>query len=361
MKQLHKLLSCSCALFLSLLSPAFSDFAHTPGKNSVIVLQGEVTVDGQQRSDLGRSFADTLTGGLLKTKAYSVIDHLSNQPLAKAIEESTYLAPEQSAVSIGKATGARYIFVPRMIIEGDFHKLTMKKIRVSDGQVIDMFETHGTGGRETMFVLVGDALKDIYRKTARDPARLGKTSTGEPLPLVLPEPAGLDATPLPIPGSYEPVRPLVERTPPAAPVVEQTEVVSADTQRIPEGLKLENGTHVREAETEPAITLGMIAAATPEPPEIKDPATEVENKFARYMGTVSTVNSEWRFCILKLRIKHPLNVGDQLSIRTGAIVPNQVTMKVTKVEGTHVVADLVDDVDLKKIRVGQKFYKWTPR
>ena len=96
MNYTNKILSCLCVSLLSLLSPAFCDFTRVPGKSPIIVLQGEVTVDGQQRPDLGRSFADTITGGLLKTKAYSVLDHLGNQPLAQAIE-----AREQQMPGLG--------------------------------------------------------------------------------------------------------------------------------------------------------------------------------------------------------------------------------------------------------------------
>jgi hypothetical protein len=343
-------------LLCSLPSPALSDFTHTPGKSSVVVLQGEVTVDGQQRPDLGRSFADTITGGLLKTKAYVVLDHLGNRPVATAVENAPSLAPEQSAVAIGKGMGARWIFVPRMIVEGDFNKLTLKRIRVSDGQVVDVFETHSSGDRSTMFLLVGEALKDIYTKTARDPARLGKTSTGEPLPL----PDRLDLDPTPIPGSYR-KDPAPRDQDPAATepdTIVATEVASRDSQGVPSGLKLEDGTHVPASESEPKAEAVAEEAGTA---KIKDHATETKDQFARYMGTISSINPDWRFCILKLRTSKELKISDLLSVKTGSIVPSQATLTITKIEGHQAVADLVEDAELETLKVGQAFYQWTPK
>ena len=368
MKYTTKLLSCLCVFLASLQSPARSDFQHTPGKSSVIVLQGEVTVDGQQRPDLGRSFADTITGGLLKTKAYSVIDHLSNQPVAKAIEESPVLAPEQSAVAIGKELGARWIFVPRLIVEGEFNKLTLKKIRVSDGQAVEVFETHAVGDRSTMFLLIGEALKDIYTSTARDPSRLGKTSTGEPLPVR--EPEGLDPTP--VGGSYKTVPDPIKNSPSVGikkpGPAKETRVASAGGRGIPEGLKLGASASVTTEEKsekpkakKPAKVEKEKGAEEKPPTKIKDHATETEDKFARYMGTISTVNPDWRFCILKLRTTKEIKVGDVLSVKTGTIVPLEATLEVTKIEGNQAVADLVDGADVKAIKVGQTFYQWTEK
>lgn len=374
MKYPIKLLSCLGVSLISLQLPARSDFTHTPGKSSVIVLQGEVTVDGQQRPDLGRSFADTITGGLLKTRAYSVLDHLGNQSLEQTIENNGSLAPEQSVVALGKEIGARWIFVPRMIVEGDFQKLTLKKIRVSDGQVVEVFETHSTGDRSTMFLLVGEALKDLYKQAAREPERLGKTSTGEPLPE--PAPGELDPAPITIPGSYPPApRPRKEGAAPATPKsprqIPATEVASADSKRLPVDLGLDEGAGDSAAPrgSKPAEKPATGSATDPAPgdspaaapAQIKDPAVETEDKFARYMGTISTVNQDWRFCILKLRTNKELSAGDFLSVKTGTIVPDEATLEITKIEGNQAVADLVDDADLDSIKVGQAFYQWVDK
>lgn len=367
-----KLLSCVSGMLLSLQSLALSEFTPPPGKTPVIVLQGEVTIDGQQRPDLGRSFSDTLTGGFLKAKVYHVIDHLSNQPTAQAIEASPDLAPEMSAVSVGEASGARWIYVPRMIVEGDFQKLTMKKIRVSDGQVVDVFETHASGDRSTMFVLVGEALRDIYANAEGDAAMEQELAVGdETIPQADPE--ALDpAPPLP-PGSYTPEPELAD--PEASPVeagdatveagdatVEEAEaeLPSPEPKPVPTGLKLVNGTYVRDDAALASKRLGAPPTSTVEPVKIKDPATETEEKSARYVGTVAAVNSEWRFCVIRARSdESSLRTGDQLSVKTGAIVPNEVMLRVTKIEGRQAVADLEKGVDLATIKPGHKIYQWT--
>ena len=378
MKANTKLLSCVSGVLLSLQSLALSEFSPPSGKTPVIVLQGEVTIDGQQRPDLGRSFSDTLTGGFLKAKVYHVIDHLSNQPIAQAIEASPDLAPEMSAVSVGEASGARWIYVPRMIIEGEFQKLTMKKIRVSDGQVVDVFETHATGDRSTMFLLVGQALRDIYAKAESDAAMEQELAIGEEaMPLDVPE--ALDPTPPLPPGSYtpepeptdpEPADPeaspadegdataeATEATEAASPT--EAELPSPEPKPVPAGLKLVNGTYVRDDAALASNRLGASPTSTAEPVKIKDPATETEERSARYVGTVAAVNSEWRFCVIRARSDESLRTGDPLSVKTGAIVPNEVMLRVTKIEGRQAVADLEKGVDLATIKPGHKIYQWT--
>ena len=348
MKHIHKVLSCSCALLLSLQTPALSDFAHTPGKSSVIVLQGEVTVDGQSRPDLGRSFADTITGGLLKTKAYSVIDHLSSQPLAETTGQIPTVAPEQSAIALGKASGARWIYVPRMVVEGDFQKLTLKKIRVSDGQVVDLFETHGTGEKSNMFVLIGDSLRHIYQETSRPPRITKRKAT------TLPEPDTTDLDPNPVGGSYRD-EPAPEPEQEIPPVETETKVVS----NAPAAPPAETETDVEVSAEAESENTGEIGRQSPER-QIIDPATQIKDYEAHYGGTISTINNEWRFCVLKVRSKQ-LQVGDQLSVRTGKIVPNETTLTITKLEGTQAVADLSDDFEPGSLKVGQRFYKWLPK
>ncbi len=377
MKSTPNSLSClgGLLLALSLQASASGEPASSVPKAPVIVLQSEVTIDGEQRPDLGRSFSDTLTGGFLKAKNYDVIDHLSNQPIAQAIENSTQLAPELSAVSIGEAAGARWIYVPRMVVEGDFHKLTMKKIRVSDGQVIDVFETHSNGDRSTMFLLVGEALKDIYANAASDAAQLRRMTASTKLEQLGPD--GLDPTPDLPSGSYTPVpEPVAQPTdPPAAPdpavvppVDEATEAsdhepakeVSASQEKpVPEGLKLVNGTYVRDENSLSSRRPAAGAAASSPAAEIEDPATETEDRVAKHVGTIASVNSEWRFCVLKIRGSESLRTGDQLSVKTGAIVPNEITLKVTKTESRQAVADLASSADLATLKVGQKVYQWT--
>ncbi|MGI9239215.1 MAG: hypothetical protein ACR2RV_00350 [Verrucomicrobiales bacterium] len=386
MKSLPNLLSClGCLAFTPILQAAAADGpAAADRKIPVIVLQGEVTIDGQQRPDLGRSFSDTLTGGFLKAKSYSVIDHLSNQPIAQAVENSTQLAPELSSVSVGEATGASWIYVPRMVVEGDFHKLTLKKIRVSDGQVVDVFETHADGDRTTMFRLVGDALKDIYANAASDAAQQRKMAASTQLDHL--DADELDPTPTLPAGSYTPAPdsapdsvpdpvlddPLAEPiataaeesspiTDPVTPEDEEpvAEIIATPEKSVPAGLKLVNGTHVRDDASLSAKRPAAAAAKLAQSAEIKDPATETEEKVARYVGTVASINSEWRFCVLKMRGSESLRKGDQLSVKTGAIVPNQITLKVTKTEGRQTVADLLSSADLSSLKAGQKVYKWT--
>ena len=128
----------------------------------------------------------------------------------------------------------------------------------------------------------------------------------------------------------------------------ETRVASANNQRVPDGLELES---------KPKPTAEVPA----EPAKIKDPAIETEDKYARYMGTISTVNPDWRFCILKLRTTKELRIGDTLSVKTATIVPSEATLEITKIEGNQAVADLVDGADLESIRVGQAFYQWTEK
>jgi len=155
MKNFRRLIALSFPLLPALVGEAafYSEADRIP----VLVMPSEVTVDGEERPAFGRSFTDTLTGGLLKSGGFSVIDYLSNGPIAAEIAKAPPGSPvERSAGQFGQLTGAHLVYVPRLVVEDDYLRMTVKKIRVNDGAVLAVYETEARGERATMFTLADE-------------------------------------------------------------------------------------------------------------------------------------------------------------------------------------------------------------
>ncbi len=301
---------------------ASAAFQYEADKVPVLVMQSEVTVDGEERPALGRSFTDTLTGGLLKSGGFSVIDYLSNGPIAAEIAKAPPgRAPELSASQFGQMTGAHLVYVPRMVVEDDFLRMTIKKIRVTDGAVLAVYETDARGGRETMFTLAEDLLGQINAELNRERAeksaadrRLRKA--GETLLETLePEETPLSESP---PGT--PLDPAPSEVVEAAPL-EATEA---------------------PLEAKPA-PLAMAAKK----PEKKMPPTQD-------VGSVTTVNQDYGFCILNVIRGVEVAVGDELRVLIDDPLIPMVKLRVSKLEGRQAVAERVSGGTMDRVSPGQR-------
>lgn len=363
------------ATFTALAAPA----EHRPGKLPVLVLPGEVTVEGTPRPDLGRSFGDTITAGLIKSGSFTVIENL-DRAADRTIDGTP--SPETTLAAIGTDSAAHYAFIPRMIVEGTFHKFSLKKLRVSDGEIIDIYEASASSeDRSQMFELLEQTMKNVYADIDEDQKRLEKIDDAavakfeEELDLD-PEPprysstedfdagaesdaeAGLDAEAdaklRELSGAPEPPAPAPRKASEVTPPAAETKAVRPETPKK----------HVRNSppeETTPpedrdTAKSGPKTAKNGTPPETtpSEPLTEV----AEYAGRVRTVNADWDFCIIEVAKSGMLKVDDEILVRSSTSLEPLGKLRVSKVEGRQIVADSVGDLQLSSVRPGFKTYRW---
>ena len=101
-------------------------------------------------------------------------------------------------------------FVPRMVVEEDYNRFTLKKIRVSDGEVVDIYESSTISlDRAAMFELLDQSMRQVYSDIARSARAERKALEGAKTPL--------DPDPLPPAAEGVPPTPPVEETKPSPP------------------------------------------------------------------------------------------------------------------------------------------------
>jgi hypothetical protein len=309
-----------------------------PGKIPVFIAPGEVTIDGQPRPDLGRSFSDTIAGGLLATNQFTIID--SNiAPMAEPAADPFADPPEKTVAAVGP--NAHYAFVPRLVVEDSYHRLTLKKVRVSDGEVVEIYEkSTDSTQRSAMFKLLDDTMKVVYadlspRSRKPKPQRVGVIDLD-------PDPATTGVV-------VVPPKPTVQYPPPP-------EEKAKPEPRITEPKP------VRKIPDRPIMS-------APKPPPKKKPATakrgtkpvdvtppDPASSEPQYAGRLRSVNSTWNFCIIEAAKGVRLKKNDQLQVRSSTSLESLGTLRVSMVEGGQVIADSVD-VPLESLRSGLKVYR----
>lgn len=325
----HLLSSALCICAASLISVATSSAIE---KVPILVMQTEATVDGELRPQLGRSVTDSLTGGLLKTEYFTIIDYMSSEEVAAELsKDHTPRAPEQNAVRFGEITGAKYFFVPRMIVEEYYSRMSVKKIRVSDGEVLSVYECSCENDHSGMFKLSDDILTQIYKDVSRERAlkyaderrqKNGMEREDDPMK-VEPDPQHKDNT-----GTVE--------------VVESSIVAPESTDGAPKAEEMESS---------------IASEVTPE--KLEAAAVKDEGNFSTEVaGTISAVNTDWRFCIINITKGGKVEIGEELRVLLDDPLLNVAKLKISKVEGRQVVADILTDIDPGLLKPGLRAFRW---
>jgi hypothetical protein len=313
-----------------------------PAKVPVFIAPGEVTINGDPRPDLGRSFSDTIAGGLLNTGSFTIIDP-AIAPAGPAAGGDTPPPPEQVAAQ--SARGAHYAFIPRLVVEEDYHRLTLKKVRVSDGEVIEIYERSAQDlDRAAMFRLIDEAMKLVYNDLARDRSRKARADR-EAIAELNPDPGAS--------GSVTVVPPIPKITvhyPPSDPEPEP-----------------EPNPKPHVSEPKPAANISvsppkiMPSKAAPEPKKREDKPADLaageDSEAAEYAGRLRAVNTDWHFCIIEVAKRGMLKVDDELHVRGSTSPESLGKLRVSKVEGSQVVADSIN-VSLEDLRTGFKVYRF---
>ena len=329
---------------LAVAAPLVSADPALPGKVPVFIAPGEVTINGEPRPDLGRSFSDTIAGGLLGTKSFTIIDPVIAAEDPAAADDAPP-APEEVAAK--SARGAHYAFIPRLVVEENYHRLTLKKVRVSDGEVVDIYERSAQDiDRSAMFRLIDEAMKLVYNDVARNRSRQARAEREAII--------SLDPDPAPEPSGTVTIVPRKPKVtvyyPPDDPEPKTKPTV---TEPKPSG-------NIVAASPPRTRAKPLIVEPKPDDKETKPldvSEAEEASEVAEYAGRLRAVNTDWDFTIIEVAKRGSLKVDDELLVR-GSTSPEPLgKLRVSKVEGSQVVADAID-VALEDLRAGFKVYRW---
>lgn len=125
----------------------------------VAIYAEDVTVDGTRRPDLGRALADSLSTHLLRRGQMRVFN-LTTQETTTGTQT---LALPKAAPDKGPALGKDidYLLSFNLFSNASEHRLTVKKTRVSDSELIDSYQFFKYGRVSDVFALVGKIVERV--------------------------------------------------------------------------------------------------------------------------------------------------------------------------------------------------------
>lgn len=135
----------------------------------VVVVPNDVTVDGKTRPDIAQALADSFAAGLLKTGDYRVFQADVPAPKSKG---------KKGDVSLGSSSGGNakvpadvdIKFTFNLVGEENEYRFTLKKIRASDSEVLEVHELETRGKLDKVFGLVPNVLMKMQAKVKQKPA-----------------------------------------------------------------------------------------------------------------------------------------------------------------------------------------------
>ena len=296
---------------------AFTSLVHADGDWSVAkavkprmaVFAEDVTVDGVRRPDLGRALADSLTTALLRRGQVRVFN-LSTTETTTGTQ--TLSKPGDAVHAERLDDDLDYLLSFNLFSMGSEHRLTVKKTRVSNSELIDSWPINHYGRVSELFGLVPRIVDRVDPK----PVVHGFPVTQSPSelrPHVRPENNPHFASDYANPASpgYDPIRLNAEQNAPA---------VLADLAHVPKALVYQE------------------------------------------VGSIAFINDLWKFAIVRPHQGVRLNANDPLHVlyEEGDVYAN---LRVTNVERAGTVADYGGITPRHHpLMKGDKVYGWaTPR
>ncbi|MCP4846769.1 MAG: hypothetical protein GY899_02345 [Verrucomicrobiaceae bacterium] len=298
-------------------------------KQPILVIPGEVTIDGISRPDLGRSFCDSITGKLLKSGKFTIADQVSTNSQGVANKEGStgeIINPEKIVKQLAGKTTAHYALIPRMISEDDFSKFSIKKLRVADSEVVSVYQASAVSTkRATMFDLLDEATNHLLREVYAEQSRIRRQNRPSIIDLEKPRTEKTSAT------KRNPDDEGKNRKP--------TTTVAANT---PPGSQKE------KSQEQPPASVDR---------KVEGDEAEKTQKTAQYVGRICAVDAKWHFCVIELDKNHSLQVDDLVLVRTDNPAKSISRLNVSRIEGNKVIADCQEN-DISSLRLDLKVYRW---
>ena len=317
--------------FTTMLGLLAAESIQPKQKQQILVIPGEVTIDGISRPDLGRSFCDSITGKLLQSGVFTIVDQVSTNSqgiVNKGSSTGERINPETIVKQLAGKTTAHYALVTRMISEDDFSKFSIKKLRIADSEVVSVYQASAVSTESaTMFDLLDKATNHLLREVYAEQSRIRRETRPSIIDL---EKSGTANTSVAkrAPDDHE-----KNRQPATA--------ASAITPPV------NNKTEIRFQKNAPA-SIGSKAEGD---------EAEKAQKTAQYVGRICAVDAKWQFCVIELEKEHSLQVDDLLLVRTENPEKSISKLNVSRIEGDKVIADFKDD-DIPSLRLDLKVYRW---
>ncbi len=287
-----------------------------PAKPKVAIMEATVTLNGENRPDLGRSFSDSLASGILKTGAVDIID---TETFAKAEN-----GQKQSPVQVGSASGAAFVYVPTIVGQDEFYKLTLKKLAIPSGRIEEITEESASGSSARLFELM-DRVVLLMSPPPPRPVRAPVYSTIRSW----------------MSGPADVSKALADA--PAA---------------------LPRGHAAKKSATEPAHAEVRAARdlpkAVPAPKPAESGADEGSGTEIEEIGCVTAVNFDWSFAVIRPRPGQKMKSGDVILIAVNGWTRPTLQATITRKQGDQYVAEFEPVSGTLSLPGQALVYAWQP-
>jgi len=292
------------------------EFSSRP---KVAIMEVSVALDGESRPELGRSCADTLIAGFLRAGTVDVIDAGSRLGNTNPV----------SAVEAARQATCELLYVPTLVGQGNFYRMTVRKLLIPSGKVEQIHEETTTGGPGSLFELAERMVLRLNPGRSKTNPMVGGTVKGwmsGPTDVDL----ALAEAPMALPAT-------------AAPPVRAVAPVPAARR----GHRFGAGRISAEVVPAPAPPLRTILFNGTRRYEIEQ------------VGRVSVVNRDYSFCVVDPQRSRSLKSGDRVLIEGQGWSRPTVSGRVTRLESKHAVVEY-DPSGAPPLRDGAVVYEWVP-
>ena len=145
----------------------------------VTVMASDVTLDGKSRPDVAQAISDSLSAGLLKRGDYRVF-HTIGAPEQPVRAKAKGRKDLQLGAGTTKQTApdVDYLFQFNVVGQDDDYRFTIKKVRTSNNEVMEVHELAAAGTLDKVFALIPAVLDKINPKAvAKSPAWAPRTQS----------------------------------------------------------------------------------------------------------------------------------------------------------------------------------------
>lgn len=138
----------------------------------VTVIANDVTVDGKPRPDIAQALVDGISAGLLKQGDYRVFH--APQPTQRLKGkgrkgEAALLSPSQGPALGRLGDDLDFAFTVNLVGQNDEYRMTVKKVRHRDSEVMEVHELNSHGKLDRLFGMVPDMLKRLQARAKEKP------------------------------------------------------------------------------------------------------------------------------------------------------------------------------------------------
>ena len=279
------------------------------------VMMNDVTVDGQPRPDIGQSFSDSLTAALLKSGDYRVFQLESGSRGMKNGKQKKSDPMLGSTAMTGGDEGVDITFAFSLVGHQDLYRLTLKKIRTSDKEVLEVHELSAKGSMDRVYGMVPQVLMRLQATKKQIPAF---PRTQSPAQLAAP----------------------VYRAPQPAAVASSSSHTSGNA----------------------AYWSSAVTARPTQPSYDQIDFTKVPKALIyQPIGSVQVINETWKFCIIRPREALSLRMNDSIHVLYEEDGKVYADMKIANFDSGRVIADFGNKTPPHhKLFPGDEVFGWAP-